>query len=378
MQKKIIVAAVAAALAAPVAMAQSTVTIGGLVKMGVEQYKITNPTAANAAAGGFNNEFRVSDQSSRIIFRVNEDLGGGMNAFVQLDARFGPDLGGIAGAPQTWANGNTHLGIGGPWGKVFLGRQDLHYGQGPLELATALTGSLQSFAGAGPMSQMNGTQIALGSRTSNVVAYDSPNLSGFTGRLAYSSNWLGSEGTGLNNGSKDGAWNLALDYAGGPLKVGYSYWNAKIEGGTDFNVLGDQRGDKLYGSYAFGPITVGLGWDKSQARLAANAPLTKRTAWMLPVTWTSGPHTAVVVYARMGNQSGGAAGQVNNDTGANMWRLSYQYALSKRTAVGVHYSKIDNKSNGSYDFFSLASNGGTNTGAGEDVRQWYFGLGHSF
>lgn len=201
MQKKLIAAAIASALAAPVAMAASTVTIGGLVKMGVEQYKITNPTAANAAAGGYNNEFRVSDQSSRIIFRVNEDLGGGMNAFVQLDARFGPDLGGAS--VQTWANGNTHLGIGGPWGKVYLGRQDLHYGQGPLENATALTGSLQSFIGPGPMSQMNGTQIAIGSRTPNTIVYDSPDLSGFSGRVAYSSNWAGNEGTGLANGSKD-------------------------------------------------------------------------------------------------------------------------------------------------------------------------------
>lgn len=368
MQKKILVAAVAAALAAPVAMAQTAVTITGLVKMGVEQYKLTNPSVANQALGGFNNETRVSDQSSRIIFRINEDLGGGMSAFAQLDARFSPDLGAIA------ASGNTHLGVGGGWGKVYFGRQDLHYGAGPLETATALTGSLLSFAGPGPFSQMNGATVALGTRTPNAIVYDSPNFSGFSGRLAYSANAAGNEGPGLANGSKDGAWNLAVDYAAGPIKAGYSYWNLKAEGATD---AGDQRGDKLYGSYAFGPVTVGLGWDKSQVRLAASVPMTKRSAWMIPVTWTGGPHTAAIVYARMGNQSGGVAGQVNNDTAANMWRLSYQYALSKRTALGVHYSRLDNKANASYDFFAL-NNGATATAAGEDARQWYFGLGHTF
>lgn len=368
MQKKFIVAAVAAAVAAPAAMAQTAVTITGLVKMGVEQYKQSSFNTVVRGAGSFNNETRVSDQSSRIIFRGTEDLGGGLNAFFQLDARFSPDLGAIA------ASGNTMVGLGGGFGKVSLGRSDLHYSElGAVE--SNRTGSLQSYAGPGIMSQVNGTSIANVTRTPNVVMYDSPNMGGFSGRAAYSANFAATEGSGVNNGSKDGAWNVALRYAAGPIKAGYSYWNAKAEGATD---AGDQRGDTLYGGYAFGPVSVGLAWNKSQFRAAASVPMTKRNAWMLPVSFEQGPHTAQLVYAAARDQSGGAAGQVNNDTAAKMWRLSYEYALSKRTAVGVHYTKLDNKSNAAYNMFALGANGATANVAGEDSKQLYLGLGHTF
>ncbi len=364
MQMKHLAVAVAAALAAGAASADTAVAISGKIKTGFEQYKLDN------VAGGFGNENRVTDQSSRLIFKVNEDLGGGLRAFTQIDMRLTTDLGALG------ASGNTHVGLGGNWGKVYLGRQDLHYGSGPLEKATSLSDSRQAEVGNGPFSQMNGATIALGSRTPNVIVYDSPNFSGVSGRIAYSTNWAGNEGSGVADQSKDGAWNLALDYAVGPLKAGYSYWNAKAEGTTD---VGDQRGDKLYGSYSFGSVTVGLGWDRSQLRLGAAAPMTKRTAMMLPLTWTGGAHTAAIVYARMGNQSGGAAGQINNDTSANLWRLSYQYALSKRTAVGVHYTRLDNKTNAAYNLFGVGgATGATAATAGQDVRQLYFGIGHSF
>ncbi len=372
MQKKVIAVAVAAALAAPLAMADTAVTISGLIKMGLEQYDQKN-------RAGYSSETRVSDQSSRMIFNVKEDLGGGMNSFVQIDMRVAPDLGTLG------ATGNTYVGVGGGWGRVWLGRHDLHYTESAaIEGAVGLSAPLQAFSSLGPMNQVTGAavQLAGGTRTPNVIAYESPDFNGFNGRLAYSTNYsvvAANEGSGVANGSKDGAWNLALRYAAGPLKAGYSYWAAKVEGTTDFNgVMGDERGDTLYGGYAFGPVKVGLAWNKSKTKLAANAPYTTRSAWMLPVSWQGGPHVVEAVYTRLGNRSGGVAGQVNNDTSANMWRLSYQYYLSKRTAVGVHYSHLDNKANAAYNFFSNAANGSTASVAGSDPRQLYFGVGHAF
>ena len=48
MQKKLLAVAVAGALASPLAMAQSAVTISGTFKVGIDNYRISNPGAAHA------------------------------------------------------------------------------------------------------------------------------------------------------------------------------------------------------------------------------------------------------------------------------------------------------------------------------------------
>src|SRR4030088_3377155 len=70
MQKKLLALAVAGALAAPaVAMAQSAVTISGIFKVGIDNYKIDSPstvapTGGTAHAGTNTSENRVTDNSS--------------------------------------------------------------------------------------------------------------------------------------------------------------------------------------------------------------------------------------------------------------------------------------------------------------------------
>ena len=81
MNKKLLAVAVAGALAAPVAaFAQSSVTISGYLKAGFDNFKISNASAARSAAGLNTSENRVTDHSSRILFNVVEELGGGLQA----------------------------------------------------------------------------------------------------------------------------------------------------------------------------------------------------------------------------------------------------------------------------------------------------------
>jgi hypothetical protein len=108
MQKKLIAAAVAGLIAVP-ALAQSNVTISGRFAAGWESYKLSG-----GGNTGHDTESRVSDQSSRIIFNVVEDLGGGLKAWGQLDARFAqgtsaatPPASGAGGAKAAGAAGNT-------------------------------------------------------------------------------------------------------------------------------------------------------------------------------------------------------------------------------------------------------------------------------
>ena len=116
MQKKLIAAAVAGLIAVP-ALAQTNVTISGRFAVGYQNYSLSG-----GGTTGKDTYNGISDQSSRLIFNVVEDLGGGLKAWGQVDSRFAPDVGGA-----TWAGGNTGMGLMGSWGKFTMGRWDVHY-----------------------------------------------------------------------------------------------------------------------------------------------------------------------------------------------------------------------------------------------------------
>jgi len=370
MQKKLIALAVAGLMSGG-AFAQSNVSISGLFRVGFEQYKLSDTGAASYSA-----ENRVSDQSSMLEFSGKEDMGNGNYADFLIDQRFAPDTS-VSGGH--FGDGNTHVGIGGAWGALHLGRQDLHYG-------TMIEGykvySLQTILGNGLFAQVNGTTIANGTRTPNVIFYDTPNMSGLGARIAYSTQWSAAnpvEGSGLNDGSKNGALNVALNYINGPIKAGYSYWDAKAEGGVTGQ---DQRGDTLQFGYAFPMgITAGIAYNKSRYDTVAGGvagPEMSRNAWLLPVSYAFGASQVNVTYAKAGNTSNQAG-----STGAKAWSLGYGYSLSKRTNVGVTYTKLTNDAQGQYNLFAIARPGDTAVGGaggpvGSDVSQFYMGITHAF
>ncbi len=396
MQKKhLIVAVVGGMLAAPAAFAQ--ITISGKLADGFEMYKLGAGNAA-APAASYHYEPRVSDQSSRIIFSGTQDLGGGMRAWFQLDSRFQSDVG---GSTQTntaattginlWAGGNTGVGLAGDWGKLTIGRWDLHYLEFvPIELSR--TGSLQDLLGAGPMAQVNSSAnvIANGTRTPNVIMWERSEA-GFTARVAYSTafttNLTGvtsDEGSGKGaGGSKGGALTAALRWSSGPLALGVSAWTATPETATS-SPVGEQKSLRVWGGYTLPMgLKVGLAVDNSQRRVGASPAndgdsMTKRTAFMVPVTYSFGSHAAYFTYANMGKLSGPNAGGPTNDTGATAAVVGWDYALSKLTSVGVFYARLNNKANSAYNLFGTSTNGATNAAAGETAMQLYAGITYSF
>jgi predicted porin len=393
-KKQLIAGVVGGMLAAPAAFAQ--ITISGQVKDGFEMYKLGAGNAA-APAASYHYEPRVSDQSSRIIFSGTQDLGGGTRAWFQLDSRFQSDVGGSTqtntGATtgiNLWAGGNTGVGLAGDWGKLTIGRWDLHYLEFiPIEFGYA--GSLQDLLGAGPMAQVNGSVIANGTRTPNVIMWDSANMGGITARVAYSTafatNLTGvssDEGSGkASNGSKGGALTAAVRYSRGPLGLGASYWTATPETATS-SPVGEQRSLRLWGGYTLPMgLKVGLGFDNSQRRVGVAGvndgdSLTKRNAFMVPLTYNFGNHTAYLTLVKVGKLSGPNAGGPTDSTDATAYALGWEYALSKLATFGVFYAKIDNKQNAAYQFFSTSANGATNPAAGESAAQLYAGFSYRF
>lgn len=372
MQKKVLAAVIGGLLVAPAVFADSAnVVISGRISGGFESYKLSGGTNA----GGYNNELRVSDQSSSVIFSGSEDLGGGLKGIFQVDNRFSLDLGAFA------ASGNTFVGLSGGFGRIVLGRHDLHYHESNVAGGIAKSGSLQSWLAPGPINQVNGTVIQGGSRTPNAIVWDSTNMGGFTLRAALSTAWQGSEGSGAGaDGSADQAINLVARWTSGPMAFGASYWDGKDEGkptGASNQEVNDQKGLRGWFAWTAGPVKVGFVADSSKHRDTAGQPELKRTAFLVPVTFTSGAETFVVSLAKMGKTSGGAAGTDHSNTDAQAFSLGWDHALSKRTSFGTYFTKLDNKARASYDLFAVGLSG-TATGAGEDATQLYFGVAHTY
>ena len=103
MQKKLIAAAVAGALATPVAIAD--VAVSGSIRTGVEYT---------------GSEWRVADNYSRLRFKASSDLGNGQSAYMGYEFR-------VDSAKGSIVTGNTqrlsYVGIKGDWGSLSLGSQ---------------------------------------------------------------------------------------------------------------------------------------------------------------------------------------------------------------------------------------------------------------
>jgi len=387
MKKKLLAAAVAGAFALPgAALAQSSVTISGFFKQSFEGYKLANSAKSNASVSG------LSDDSSRIIFNVVEDLGGGLRAIAQLDIRFKPDdvQGAAAAVGGTIPSGNTWVGLQSPqWGRLVVGRLDLHYGntESTIEAKTSLRGSSVSLLAHARGETSTGVQpagaiaIAGATRTQNVIHYMTPNWGGFTLAAAYSSNPTGADadmGSGMRKGN---AWQLHPMYTGPNWRIGYSWWRSKPDdtprGGTPPVFANDQRGDRLHGHYRWGTFQLGFAWDKSKVRNhVTGAQLSDRTAWSIPASYTWGPHEVHAHYTRARDDKAtpGVA------DGAKMFAIGYAYNLSKRTSVGVSYARINNDTGAAYNFFTAATLGLANAAiaGGEDPRLWAVTLRHAF
>jgi GBP family porin len=374
MQKKLLALAVASVLAAPtVAMAQSAVTISGFLKVGIDNYKIDSPAAARTTPGFNTSETRITDNSSRMIFGIVEDIGGGLAGIAQVDMRFAPDT--AAGGGALNANGNTWVGLRSTsLGTVTLGRHDLHYGKQPDDIA-AKAGALQASATSLMDYVARGgtaNAIAGATRTSNVLRYDSPNWSGFAFTAAYSANPTAAEADLTTGARKGNAYTFNPTYTASNFGVGWSYWNQKADGA---GAGSDQKGNVFYGYWTGGGFKVGAALNNSKVENGSTGTTQfDRRAWTIPVSWTSGSHNIYAHYTRANKDK-----VLGDGSEAKMIAVAYVYDLSKRTSVGLTYAKIDNGALAAYNFHNISAGGLNNVvNNGEDPRLVALIVRHAF
>ena len=394
--------------------AQSSVTISGFMHGSYDTFSIKN---AGATRTGNKSENRVTDNSSRIIFSVVEDLGSGLSAVGQFDLRvgldaqqrFAPDDNNISATatrnPASFAGttGNNHVGLSSKsMGAIRLGRQDIHYTEGAHFNHTA-TGTIASSInilhaapGAGNSSSANW------SRTPNLLWYASPTISGFNATLGYSTNgtrasggYMEQENDMATNQRKGSTAYQRLSYTNGPLALVYSAVDSKsdwigtgtISAGASVNpnaqTNNDQNSSIITAKYTMGDFSVGYAAATNTRNAVATATLGLKTEVatnQFGLGYKTGNHNLAYTMTNKGDTK--TAGVTLANTGAKQTSLVYGYDLSKRTALNISMVNLTNESGASMALFYNGENAvgsyGSAALAGEKHNATSISLKHSF
>jgi predicted porin len=413
MKKTLIAVAVGAAVAAPAAYAE--VTLSGainagpvIVKSGDGSTGATNSIHSTGATAQKGVTLTGIDTNySNITIGSMEDLGGGLKLdfAYQLMANF------QQGNNPT--NRNSHIGLtGDTWGGVWYGTNENLYERylytvDPLDGAAGVGGNLSILGTPGygtVFDQPPGDpRFTAGfyRRDSNTVWYDSPNWGGFTfGAYTTLSAYKTPSGA-LQNPEIYGA---GAKYVGPTIPIqawvayekhkdldGLAVITGSVTGTGTFVASAGQStaptstsdtGIELGGGYTLGDIFLFATFEelKYQADgLSALSDVTeyKRNAWSIGMKWNVATgYIGAQFLDAMSASCTNVAGNCNADkTGAKMVGLGYYHTLSKQTQAYVMGAYIKNDELASY---GMAGGIGTPVNFGAHVEALTVGLKHSF
>ena len=409
----ILASAVLGLLSTSAAMAQSTVTLYGLVDAGFNHVTGLRNGSFNGLASGIM-------EGSRFGMRGTEDIGGGYKAIFTLENRLELDTGSVTNRPNSGnqlpdrvgstVNANLPVGLAGtplalatisalnnaigtnafgvnlagnlfdrqafaglvtPFGAFTLGRQ---YTPGYLVSAAFDASLTQSSLAAGQVASL---PAAFDIRLSNTLQYGIQ-ANGVTATLMY-----GAGEVAGNNSAGRFFGGMAM-YKGDGFSVGFGHNEKKNEFGQKSltnNVLGATVGigpGTLYGQYTtikdenpsgLSPFFVTAGPVFQNAYNVAF----RQDAKLMHIGYrlTSGVHTIVTAFNRLDDKRA-----VNADT--DSYGVTYTYALSKRTNLNAVLTRFNNKGAGQIAPGGNGFLGGVTAAAGVDSTNMAFGIRHTF
>jgi len=372
MHKKLIVVAVAGALAAP-ATALAQTTIYGLfnVEWGVS---VDQPAEGSTGLERHTGDF-FNAGASRIGFRGEEKMGGGNAAWYQCETELGlyPRDTGI-----TVCDRNSAVGLKGGWGNFFVGSWD-----SPLKRVSGIVRITNEtgFFGTQDLTLRAGTfgLPNFSNRNTNSFNYDTPTMGGFMASVQTTTTQAKFDAVEVAGTSLDGRIStISGQWLGGPAAIvaGYSKKDKNRSAGGI-----DSAEDTAYlvgGSYVIGPVKVGLTFTNRESDDGAPTPTTvERNAYNVAAEWKlGGPSTIRFGYTAAQDLKGTnpitAAGI--GDTGAVQYSIQYLHALSKRTTVAIGYVKVDNDTNGTSNLTDMS----TDVKPGDSASAIALTLQHSF
>ena len=364
MKKSLIALAVLAASGA--AMAQSSVTLFGIVDTNVSYLD----GVSNAAGTNTDSKYGIGtsgNATSRLGFRGVEDLGGGLKAGFHLEGEIFGDDGNASGF--NFKRRST-VSLAGGFGEVRLGR-DLTPGY-------SKTSSYDLFGQVGigqfmgwsnwngdNQTTANNNNDANGIRSSNMISYYTPNFSGFTAGLGYGFD----EKADTTNSKKGRYVGGYVAYDNGPLSVALSYDESSALVLTSPAATGADRNRlTLGGSYDLNVVKLNAILQQTKDDVPGGSER-KVNAYMLGASAPVGAGEVKLQYALYDQKA--------IDSKAHQISLGYVHNLSKRTAVYGTVAYMDNKDASKLNL-SAKGLGTIDARAGDSQTGYQVGIRHAF
>ncbi len=343
-------------------------------------------------------------RANRIGVKGSEDLGNGLKAVYQIE--LGLELGAqdnnvLSGADRI-SYRNTFVGLAGDFGTVLVGRHDT-----PLKIST---GRLDLFADT--MADYNGTVGFDDRRADNVIAYISPNFSGFSfaGAIVAGGGATGGSGVNINSDSLAGAWSLAGIYSNGPFYGSVAYESLDkdmfMDSATSLagssacinpdgtrtlscNYIGDSY-DKWrigLGLLDFNGFTLTGLWERQEnlpagqrrtalttirpdgtIEVGSASPFEKQDLWQIQAAYAFGNNTVKAMYGSVDRGDSKVLGRTRDTISLNnlerdlkgnryTWAIGFDHNFSRRTKAYVLYTQVDDDLNGVPEYAGIEWDG---------------------
>jgi predicted porin len=314
------------------AMAQSSVTIYGIVDAGLVRESGGPGGHATNLGGGV-------ASTSRLGFRGKEDLGNGLAAVFTLENGFSADTG-VATQGGTLFGRQAFVGLTGRFGAITLGRQYTPYYKTLRDIGDPF--------GAVSLAGRSGNLFVTNTRTNNMIEYVSPIYAGVRADLAYAF------GETAGDSARNRQIGASVGYARDKWTVQLAHHridNATATDATRNTLFSTNYKFPLAVAYVSYAVNKGLGAADSKDMLA-------------DVAIPYGMHKLLLSYLRHDDKTAA-------NTDASQWGIGYLIQLSKRTDIYAAYAVIDNQNGASFKVGNASE-----TGSGD--RAFNLGLRHNF
>jgi predicted porin len=330
----------------------------------VSYERITTKNSSNLAAQPNQSNWDLVDNSSRIGFRGNKDLGGGLTGLFQMESRVRLNT----GKDAFLTSRDSYAGLAGGYGTVRLGRTI-----GPVYYATYDYISMHNHdTGTSSDALLAPTVVGRQGFMNRTVWYTSPKLGAFSVDVAYSL----LDAQRVVGSSQPRYLGLVGSYDQGPLHLAASYANTQnsvdLGGGTANN-------DKAYtlgGLYDFKTFVVGALIESAKSKVLTGSDASRnyfRISGMMPV----GKNEFHVNFGTVNHGIGGIGnGTSTTNDGAKQWTVAYNYNITKETKVYGFYTRVHNDNNGMYGLGTGTAN--VTSVAGLEISSIAVGVRHNF
>ena len=356
--KALAVAALFAA-SAPVAMAQTTITLPSVTLYG------RIDTAVEFNNDGKQDRTALQNFSSRFGIKGERGFTSDLAGIFQVETGVAPD---DTAQSKTLANRNSYVGLkSSSLGTVILGTHDTPFksldgtsnpgwGEGDLLELVVHGKASRSAINGGPVVFNN-----VHTRQTNVVMYTSPKIYNVVAKLAYSPDEA--QTAALNKALHSGS----VEYNDGMYNVGVAYQN-------QFNVStngGSMTAVKVTAGVKMGDISVGAAYSNIDNN-AGPVNGRKTDNYLLGAAYAIGP---IVLKAAVASaSSSGAAGK---DDGLSAYTLEVDYSFDKQVTAYTYYSSIDNNRDAKGSF-AAADNFPAVAAAGNKPSAFGIGIRYNF